>query len=55
MKEVKKVINLCGPKYCCPVLKFSKKEVRIGEKGNLCVLKRKEWEVLKKRILEGKC
>ncbi len=54
MKEVKKVINLCDPGHCS-VVELGKKEVRIGEKDNLCILKKKEWEVLKKKILEGKC
>lgn len=53
MREVKKVIHLCHPGAGCPKVEITKKEVRIGEKGNLCVLKKKEWEVLKKKILEG--
>lgn len=54
MKEIKKVLNLCGSSHC-PRVELGRKEVKIGEKGNLCVLKKKEWEVLKKNILEGKC
>ena len=55
MNEIKKVMNLCSGCGKCPVIKITKREVRIGEKGNLCVLNKKEWEVFKKKILEGKC
>jgi hypothetical protein len=27
--------------------------VEIGEPGNLCVLKKEEWEVLKEKVLSG--
>lgn len=54
-KRVRKIINLCSSCSQCPVVEIREKEVRIGEKGNLCVLKKKEWEALKKKILEGEC
>lgn len=55
MKEIKRVINLCSCCEECPVVEITEKEVKIGEKGNLCVLKKEEWEVLKKNILAEKC
>lgn len=48
-----KIVNLCEPGTCCPVVKLSDEQVEIGEKGNLCILKKDEWEVLKKKILNG--
>ncbi len=47
-----KVVTLCGEKGCCPVVKVDEERVEIGEDGNLCVLKKSEWETLKKKILE---
>ncbi len=46
-----KVINLCGQSSCCPVVKIDDDRVEIGEKDNLCVLTKNEWEVLKQKIL----
>jgi hypothetical protein len=34
------------------VVKIDEERVEIGEEGNLCVLKKNEWETLKKKILE---
>jgi hypothetical protein len=48
-----KIITLCGEKSCCPVVKIGEEKVEIGEEGNLCVLKKSEWETLKKKILEN--
>lgn len=48
-----KVVNLCGSGDCCPVVKIVDGRIEIGEKGNLCVLKKSEWETLKKKILSG--
>lgn len=48
-----KIINLCSSKSCCPVVKISDDRVEIGEEGNLCVLKKEEWETLKQKIVEG--
>jgi hypothetical protein len=47
-----KIVNLCSGKSCCPVVKVGEEKVEIGEEGNLCVLKKIEWETLKKKILE---
>ena len=47
-----KIVNLCGEQSCCPVIKIDNDKIEIGEKGNLCVLKKSEWETLKKKILD---
>jgi hypothetical protein len=47
-----KIVSLCSGKSCCPVVKIEEDKVEIGEKGNLCVLKKSEWETLKKKILD---
>jgi len=47
-----KIVNLCGEQSCCPVVKIDNDKIEIGEKGNLCVLKKSEWETLKKKILD---
>ncbi len=45
-----KIVNLCGSGHC-PVVKIADKHVEIGEKDNVCVLTKSEWEVLKQKIL----
>ena len=45
--------NLCGDKGCCPVVEVDDCEARIGETGNLCTLKKDEWETLKSKIKTG--
>jgi len=47
-----KVVELCGAGHC-PVVKLDDECVEIGEKDNVCVLTRDEWEVLKRKILSG--
>ena len=47
-----KIVNLCSPGSCCPVVKIDDEHVEIGEKDNLCVLTKSEWEALKEKILE---
>ncbi|MBI2832465.1 MAG: hypothetical protein HYX79_09430 [Chloroflexi bacterium] len=47
-----KIVELCGKGHC-PVVKLDGERVEIGEKGNLCVLTAKEWEVLKQKVLSG--
>lgn len=47
-----KIVSLCREGSCCPVVKITDEYVEIGEKGNSCILKKEEWEVLKKKILE---
>jgi len=39
----------------CPEVEIAGDEVRIGETGNLAVLKRAEWNVLVDLILSGRC
>jgi len=47
-----KIVSLCGEQSCCPVVKIDKDSVEIGETDNVCVLKKSEWEILKKKILD---
>ena len=46
-----KIVTLCREGSCCPVVKITDDRVEIGEKGNLCILTRTEWETLKEKIL----
>ncbi len=46
-----KVVNLCKEGSCCPVVKIADEHVEIGEKDNVCVLTKSEWEALKQKIL----
>ncbi len=46
-----KIVTLCSDGSCCPVVKVGDKRVEIGEHGNLCVLKKSEWETLKSKII----
>ncbi len=48
-----KIVNLCQQGSCCPVVKIDEQRVEIGEKDNICVLTKSEWEVLKQKILNG--
>lgn len=50
---MEKVISLCGSCSQCPVVRVREHEVEIGEEGNLCVLTREEFEILKEKIREG--
>jgi len=45
-----KIVELCGSGHC-PVVKIADDRVEIGEKDNLCVLSKGEWETLKAKIL----
>lgn len=48
-----KIVSLCRDCQCCPVVKIEDERVEIGEKDNICVLTKSEWEVLKEKILNG--
>ena len=48
-----KIVNLCES-GCCPVVKIDDERVLIGEKDNVCVLSKSEWETLKQKVLDGK-
>ena len=45
-----KIVNLCAKESCCPVIKITDTRVEIGEKDNICILTREQWEVLKEKI-----
>ena len=47
-----KIVNLCAEGSCCPVVKITDTQVEIGEKDNICVLTKKQWEVLREKILK---
>jgi len=49
-----KIVTLCKEGSCCPVVKVTDTEVEIGEKDNLCILTREQWETLKAKILNNK-
>ena len=46
-----KIIKLCREGSCCPEIKIADDRVEIGEKDNVCVLTRSEWETLKDKII----
>jgi len=48
-----KIVSLCREGSCCPVVKIADDYVEIGEKDNICVLKKSEWETLKEKVLKG--
>ena len=48
-----KIVTLCSEGSCCPVVKISDEYVEIGEKDNVCVLTKNEWEALKEKIING--
>lgn len=48
-----KIVTLCYKGACCPIVKITDEHVEIGEKGNLCILSSQEWEVLKRKLLNG--
>ncbi len=47
-----KIVSLCGQDSCCPVVKIADEHVEIGEKDNICVLTKSEWEALREKILD---
>lgn len=48
-----KVLSLCPGCAACPEVAVVGDEVRIGEAGNLTVLKKDEWNVLVELIKSG--
>ncbi len=49
----KTTISLCSACTACPEVEVLGDEVRIGEAGNLAVLKKDEWNVLVDLIQSG--
>ena len=47
-----KIVTLCREGSCCPVVKITDDHVEIGEKDNLCILTKGEWETLKRKIMD---
>jgi hypothetical protein len=47
-----KIVSLCHSGDCCPAIKIDEEHVEIGEKDNICILSKSEWEVLKQKILD---
>ncbi len=48
-----KIVSLCSACQSCPVVKIADEHVEIGEKDNVCVLTKSEWEALKQKIVTG--
>ncbi len=46
-----KIVTLCREGSCCPVVKITDTHVEIGEKDNVCILTKEQWETLKNKIL----
>ena len=46
-----KIVTLCHDDSCCPAVKITDEHVEIGEKDNVCVLTKDEWEILKTKIV----
>jgi hypothetical protein len=47
-------MSLCPACSACPEVEIASDEVRIGEVGNLAVLKKDEWNVLVELIESGR-
>ena len=47
-------VSLCPACTECPEVEIRGEEVRIGEAGNLTVLKKEEWNVLVELIRSGR-
>lgn len=48
-----KKVTLCQGKGCCPEVIVEEKQVTIGEKDNVCVLTKTEWEILREKVRSG--
>ena len=48
-----RIVNLCKECERCPVVEVADTNVKIGEKGNLCVLTKEQFENLKEKIKSG--
>jgi hypothetical protein len=46
--------SLCPGCSACPEVEVARDEVRIGEAGNLAVLKKDEWNILVELIQSGR-
>jgi hypothetical protein len=46
-------MSLCPACTACPEVEIVGEEIRIGETGNLAVLKKDEWNVLVDLVLSG--
>ena len=46
-----KVVKLCREGSCCPEVRITDAEVKIGENDNTCVLTKAQWEILKEKVL----
>ena len=51
---MEKKVSLCPSCDHCPEVELAGDEVRIGEAGNLTVLKKDEWNVLVDAIQSGR-
>jgi len=49
---MRKTVNLCK-EGCCPRVELADDVVKIGEEGNLCTLKKEEWNSLVQKVKTG--
>jgi len=47
-----KVVQLCNS-GCCPIVCINEEYIDIGEEGNMCRLRKEEWNTLVDKILAG--
>ena len=47
-----KIVSLCGKGHC-PIVKIADARVEIGEKDNVCVLTKSQWETLKEKVISN--
>lgn len=55
MKKMKIVLctdSICNPPKC-PIVDIQEDRVLIGEKNNICVLTRQQFEIFKQKIIAG--
>ncbi|MBI4440550.1 hypothetical protein HY639_00120 [Candidatus Woesearchaeota archaeon] len=50
---MRKIVGLCSNCNNCPVVEIDDNCVKVGEAGNLCILKVEEWEALRRKIIDG--
>jgi len=48
-----KIVKLCKEGSCCPEVNITESQVKIGEKDNVCILTKGQWEILKEKVING--
>jgi len=52
VKQMAKTALLCSS-GCCPMVVVDNDKVQIGEEGNICTLRKDEWNALVDKVLTG--